>query len=260
MRDMNKRILLKIRYNGASFVGWQVQKNGRSVQETMQDALEKIYGSRPDVTGCSRTDSGVHALEYCLCYDPPHPMEIKRILPALNSVLPNAISVRACSEVEHDFHPRYHAVGKEYIYRYYDGYAPDPFRDGFSYHEKQILNVERMEKAARYFEGKHDFGAFMSVGSKIEDTVRTIYYAEVKRDGEEIIFRIAGDGFLYNMVRIMAGTLLFVGLGRIDPEEISAIIEAKDRANCGKTMPAYGLYLNHVFYDIKEVEKYAPKR
>ena len=250
---MSRRILLKIRYNGASFVGWQVQKNGRSVQETMQDALEKIYGSRPNVTGCSRTDSGVHALEYCLCYDQPKEIELRRILPALNSVLPESISVRSCHGVEDTFHPRYHAVGKEYIYRFYDGYAPDPFKDGFAYHEKQVLNVEQMNEAAKHFVGTHDFAAFMSVGSKIEDTVRTIYYAEVFREGEEIIFKVAGNGFLYNMVRIMAGTLLFVALGRINADDMPEIIEQKDRSACGKTMPAYGLYLNRVFYDRKEV-------
>lgn len=256
---MSRRILLKIRYNGASFVGWQVQKNGCSVQGTMQDALEEIYGSRPNVTGCSRTDSGVHAIEYCLCYDAPREMELRRILPALNTVLPDTVSVRSCHAVEDDFHPRYDAVGKEYIYRIYDGYAKDPFKKGFAYHEKRVLDVELMDRAAKCFVGTHDFEAFMSVGSKIKDTVRTIYYAQVQRIGEEVVFRIAGDGFLYNMVRIMAGTLLFIALGRIKIEDLPAIIEKKDRSNCGKTMPAYGLYLNRVFYDLKEVEENAPK-
>lgn len=257
---MGNRILLKIRYNGASFVGWQVQKNGLSVQEAMQDALEKIYGIRPDVTGCSRTDSGVHAMEYCLCYDPPKEMELKRILPALNSALPHSISVRQCLEVDKDFHPRYHAVGKEYIYRIYDGYAQDPFKEGLAYHEKQILDADLMNRAASAFEGTHDFAAFMSVGSKIEDTVRTIYYARVERIGEEVVFCVAGDGFLYNMVRIMAGTLLFIALGKISADDLPSIIDSLDRERCGKTMPAYGLYLNKVFYDRKEVEEHASQR
>lgn len=248
-------LLLTIRYNGAAFVGWQVQKNGRSVQETMQDAIEEIFGTRVGVTGCSRTDSGVHALEYCLCFTPPRPMPLIRIPQALNSVLPDSISVRSCREVPPDFHPRYSAVAKEYIYRFYDSPTPDPFKKGLCCHERKGLNVEKMDRAAACFVGTHDFGGFMSTGSKIEDTVRTIYYSRVKRDGDEVTFRIVGNGFLYNMVRIMAGTLLFVSYGRIQPEELPALIEARDRARCGKTAPAYGLYLNRVYYDEKEVPR-----
>ncbi len=253
------RLLLKIRFNGASFVGWQVQKNGKSVQEQMQDAIEKIYGVRTDVTGCSRTDSGVHAMEYCLCFDPPHWIERKRIPLALNAVLPETVSVLSCMEVSSDFHPRYHAVAKEYFYRFYDTPYPDPFLKGLAYHVHTALDIERMRKAARHFLGKQDFQAFMSAGSKIEDTVRTVYESRMERQGEQVIFRVAGDGFLYNMVRIMAGTLLFVSTGRLDPEQIPALIAGKDRAVCGKTMPAYGLYLSRVFYDGREVPRDVPE-
>ncbi|MBQ8892981.1 MAG: tRNA pseudouridine(38-40) synthase TruA [Clostridia bacterium] len=250
---MSQKLLLKIRYNGAAFVGWQVQKNGKAVQEQMQDAIEAIYGTRVGVTGCSRTDSGVHAMEYCLCFDPPRAMEMKRIPFALNSVLPDSISVLSCQEVPADFHPRYHAVAKEYIYRFYDGFAPDPFKNGLAFHERKGLDAGLMDRAAKHFLGTHDFKAFMSTGSKIEDTVRTIYYSKVERVGNDVTFRVVGDGFLYNMVRIMAGTLLFVSMGRIPEEALPAIIEQGDRAACGKTMPAYGLYLNKVYYDREEV-------
>ncbi len=250
---MPQKLLLKIRYNGATFVGWQVQKNGKSVQEQMQDAIEAIFGERVGVTGCSRTDSGVHAMEYCLCFDPPRPMELKRIPFALNSVLPDSISVLSCQEVDADFHPRYHAVAKEYIYRFYDGFAPDPFKNGLAFHERKGLDAELMNRAAKHFLGTHDFKAFMSTGSKIEDTVRTIYYSEVERQGNDVVFRVVGDGFLYNMVRIMAGTLLFISMGRIPEGELPAIIEQGARAACGKTMPAYGLYLNKVYYEREEV-------
>ena len=250
---MNKRLLLKIRYNGSGFVGWQVQKNGKSVQEQMQDAIEEIFGERVGVTGCSRTDSGVHAMEYCLCFDPPRPMELKRIPWALNSVLPVDISVLSCEEVEEDFHPRYYAVAKEYIYRFYDGFAPDPFKNGLSFHERKGLDERKMNEAAKNFLGTHDFAAFMSTGSKIEDTVRTIYLSQVTREGNDVIFRVVGDGFLYNMVRIMAGTLLFVSMGKINSADIPSIIDKKNRALLGKTMPPYGLYLNKVYYDEKEV-------
>ncbi len=250
---MPQKLLLKIRYNGAAFVGWQVQKNGKSVQEQMQDAIEEIFGSRVGVTGCSRTDSGVHAMEYCLCFDPPRRMEMKRIPFALNSVLPDSISVLSCQEVTEDFHPRYHAVAKEYIYRFYDGFAPDPFKNGLAFHERKGLDAEQMDRAAKHFLGTHDFKAFMSTGSKIEDTVRTIYYSSVGRQGNDVTFRVVGDGFLYKMVRIMAGTLLFVSMGRIDENALPSIIDNGDRAACGKTMPAYGLYLNKVYYDREEV-------
>ncbi len=250
---MNQKLLLKIRYNGSAFVGWQVQKNGKSVQEQMQDAIEEIFGQRVGVTGCSRTDSGVHALEYCLCFDPPRPMALKRIPFALNSVLPEEISVLSCQEVSPDFHPRYHAVAKEYLYRFYDGFAPDPFKRGFAFHERKGLDAELMDRAAKAFLGTHDFKAFMSTGSKIEDTVRTIHYSKVERNGNDVTFRVVGDGFLYNMVRIMAGTLLFVSMGRIQIEDLPKIIEAGERSACGKTMPPYGLYLNKVYYEEKEV-------
>ena len=130
---MDSRLLLKIRYHGAAFVGWQVQKNGKSVQEQMQDAIEEIFGERVGITGCSRTDSGVHAMEYCLCFDPPRKMELKRVAFALNSVLPDSISVLSCQEVSADFHPRYHALAKEYVYRFYDCSAPDPFKKGLAF-------------------------------------------------------------------------------------------------------------------------------
>ncbi len=250
---MSQKLLLKIRYDGSSFVGWQVQKNGKAVQEQMQDAIEEIFGQRVGVTGCSRTDSGVHAMEYCLCFDPPREMEMKRIPFALNSVLPDDISVLSCQEVANDFHPRYSAVAKEYLYRFYDGFAPDPFKRGFAFHERKGLDVERMDRAAKCFLGTHDFKAFMSTGSKIEDTVRTIYFSKVERQGNDVTFRVVGDGFLYNMVRIMAGTLLFVSMGRIKEEDLPSIIQGGERAKCGKTMPPYGLYLNKVYYDEKEV-------
>ena len=250
---MSQKLLLKIRYNGSGFVGWQVQKNGKSVQAQMQDAIETIYGQRVGVTGCSRTDSGVHALEYCMCFDPPRVMELKRIPLALNSVLPDDISVLSCQEVPNDFHPRYSAVAKEYLYCFYDGFAPDPFKRGLAFHERKGLDAELMDRAAKAFLGTHDFKAFMSTGSKIEDTVRTIHYSGVERKGNQVVFRVVGDGFLYNMVRIMAGTLLFVSMGRISLEELPDIIAEGDRAKCGKTMPPYGLYLNKVYYDEKEV-------
>lgn len=247
------RLLVKLKYNGTNYVGWQVQKNGVSVQETVQNAIEKIYGARVSVTGCSRTDSGVHANGYCFCFDPPKNVSAFRVPLALNSALPEDISAVDCKEVDEAFHPRYSAVAKEYVYKIYDGRFRNPFLDGLAYHYIGKLDVELMDKAAKLFVGTHDFRSFMASGSKIEDTVRTIYHCGVTRKEEFVEIRVCGDGFLYKMVRIIVGTLLFVNEGRFEVERITEIINAKNRKYAGKTAGACGLYLDKVFYDIKEV-------
>ncbi|MBQ6946871.1 MAG: tRNA pseudouridine(38-40) synthase TruA [Clostridia bacterium] len=250
-----RKFLLTIKYNGAEFVGWQVQKNGLSVQTCLQDALETLLGHRPDVTGCSRTDSGVHALGYCAAFVSDTDKTCGRIVLSLNALLPDTVSVWDCMEVPMDFHPRYHAVGKEYIYRLYDGMAPDPFLKGLAWHYKGELDVEKMKAAARLFVGKHDFRSFMASGSNVLDTVRQIHWFTVDRkEGRLIEIRVCGDGFLYNMVRILVGTLVYVGKGRLAVEDMPVILAAKNRDAAGQTAPAEGLYLHKVFYDQKEME------
>lgn len=249
-----RKFLLSLKYIGADFVGWQVQKNGYAVQSCMQDALEKILGVRPDVTGCSRTDSGVHALDYKMCFEADTPMECRRIPLALNAVLPQSIAVCDCTEVSEEFHPRYFAKGKEYIYRLYDGPLRDPFLEGRAYHFKGTLDASAMQRAAELLTGTHDYRSFMSPGSKIENTRRTVFYFMVRRRTYEIDFRICGDGFLYNMVRILVGTLIWVGCGRISPEQAYEILLAEDRKKAGPTVPPHGLYLSRVFYRLPEKE------
>lgn len=248
------KLLVKLKYNGADYVGWQVQKNGVSVQSRVQDAIEKLYGVRADVTGCSRTDSGVHANGYCFCFTPPYDVEPYKAVAALNFALPDDMGVSECIAVPDDFHPRYSAVAKEYIYKIYDGRPRNPFLCGLAYHYIGRLNVKIMNEAAAEFKGKHDFFSFMAKGSKIKDTVRNVYYCDVSDKGEYVQIRICADGFLYKMVRIIVGTLLAVSEQKIDKSQISYIISARDRSMAGKTAPAQGLYLNKVFYDIKEVE------
>lgn len=239
---------MTLKYNGGDFVGWQVQPNGLSVQQCLQDALEQIFGVRPDVTGCSRTDSGVHAEGYKAVFDMDTDKECMRISLALNAVLPTSVSVWDCTEVPLDFHPRYNACAKEYIYRLYDGRSPDPFLRGLAYHFKGHLDEKRMAEAAEYLIGYHDFRSFMAGGSKIVDTHREIYSASVERKNHIIEFRICGDGFLYNMVRIIVGTLIWVGNGRLEPAQMADVITALDRAVAGQTAPAEGLYLHKVYY------------
>lgn len=241
-------ILLTLSYKGTAYHGFQVQKNALTVCEVLQNAMEKVLGIRPDVKGCSRTDSGVHAMEYCVSffYDTKIPM---RKLPlALNNYLPEDIRVKSATQVPEDFHARYSSSGKQYQYIFLNSAIDDPLALGLYYRISYKLDCGRMQQAADFLVGEHDFASFMSAGSDIEDTVRTVHLLTIKRKEDRIIMTIAADGFLYNMVRIIAGTLLKVGTGAIPPEEVKKILEQKDRAFAGETMPAKGLFLEKVFY------------
>lgn len=243
-----RNFLLTLKYNGADFVGWQVQPNGLSVQQCLQDALETLLGHRPDVTGCSRTDSGVHAEGYIAVFATDTDKECKRISLGLNALLPDNISVWDCREVDGNFHPRYDAKAKEYVYRIYDGMAPDPFLKGLAWHYKGELDTDKMQEAADRLVGRHDFRSFMAQGSKIVDTVREIYWCRVSRKERLIEISVCGDGFLYHMVRILVGTLVFVSRGRLKVQDMPQVLAALDRSAAGQTAPAEGLYLHKVYY------------
>lgn len=242
-------LLLTIRYKGANYHGWQVQKNALTVQEVLQNAIEKLYGSRLDVKGCSRTDTGVHANMYCVSFNAPFYAGEYHTVSALNTYLPSDIRAYECKEVDDDFHARYSSVGKEYKYYVYNAKYQNPFYSDYSYHFRYDVDIEKLNEAAKYFIGTHDFAAFCSAYSDVEDTVRTIYDLTVNRDGDLIIFTVSGNGFLYNMVRIIVGTLLMVSQSKISPDDIPKIIDSKQRKNAGRTAPAQGLFLNKVFYD-----------
>lgn len=249
------KYLLKIKYIGTAYCGFQCQKNGVAIQNVLTDASGKVFKCPCKVTGCSRTDSGVHALGFCATVEPEKECSIPagRIHRAYSQHLPDDISVIAAAEVDDEFHPRYYVKGKNYIYRIWDGLYEDPFEKSRSMRLTPSITdegLERMKIAAEAFVGKYDFSSFMAKGSKIVDTVRTVTEASVYREKDGcIVFSVSADGFLYNMVRIMAGTLVEVGQGKISPESIKDIIASCDRSAAGVTAPPEGLYLNEVFYN-----------
>ncbi len=246
------KILLELCYDGSSFCGYQVQPDKPTVQSALQDAIEKLYGVRYPVKGCSRTDSGVHALQYFATYDTDKILPVERIPSALNSVIDRHIAVRSARVVDDSFHVRHDVKMKEYEYLILTGDIPDPFMLGRIWHYPKKLRSDRlslMKEASVAFIGRHDFSAFMSAGSDIADRVRDVKYLEITEDDGLIRIRIAADGFLYNMVRIIVGTLIEVASGRISPGDIAAILESRDRARAGMTAPPEGLYLRKVEFN-----------
>ena len=248
------KYILKIKYIGTAYCGFQCQKNGVAIQNVLTEAAEKVFKCPCKMTGCSRTDSGVHALGFCATAEPEKDVRIPagRVHRAFAQFLPDDIAVVAAAYVPDDFHPRYSVVGKRYIYRIWDRPYSDPFEKGRSMRltppidEKGLL---KMKAAALHFCGKHDFASFMAQGSKIVDTVRTVTDTAVYREESgALVFSVSADGFLYNMVRIMAGTLIDVACGRIDLNDIPCIIDSCDRQKAGCTAPPEGLYLSEVFY------------
>lgn len=245
-------VLITMRFVGTRYHGFQVQKNALSVCEVLQDALERLYGVRPPVKGCSRTDAGVHALGYCVSYTQPRPIEPRRLPLAVNRFLPEDVRVVSARPVEESFHARYSAQSKEYLYRIHNSPVADPFQNGLCWRFSIPLDAEKMHAAAQYFVGRHDFAAFQSVGGGVVDTVRTVQFARVARTGEDITFHVCADGYLYNMVRIMTGTLVEAGAGRMPPERTREILQGKNRAAAGDTAPAQGLFLYRVHYGAKD--------
>ena len=243
------KLLLTISYLGADYAGWQVQPNAPTVQAEMCSAAASLFGCECAVTGCSRTDSGVHAREFLCTVEfrgKANAVPAARVPAAMNALLPDGISVLSCEECPDSFHPRYGIRGKEYVYLIHNSPLRDPFSVGRAYQFPARLDERAMDECAREFIGKHDFSAFMAAGSKIEDAVRTVFGASVAREGDLVTFTVSADGFLYNMVRIMAGTLIDAGLGKTGPEAIRALLDGGSRADAGATLPACGLYLNKI--------------
>ncbi len=243
----------KIKYLGTAFHGFQVQPGLRTVQSELSDGLMRALGSPCRVTGCSRTDAGVHANEFCLKIEcegatvPPEKLPV-----AVARYLPTDLALYYAEECSAEFHPRYDCKEKEYLYRIVNRRVFDPFEYGRAWFVPRFIDdaaIERMNSAASCFLGKHDFSGFMSEGSDTEDTVRTVSSLKVHRFADDLIeIRVKADGFLYNMVRIIVGTLIDVAFGRIEPDALSDIIESCDRSRAGMTAPPEGLYLNKVIY------------
>ena len=247
-----RNILLTLRYDGSRYHGWQVQQNAQSVQAVLQNAMEGLLGARPDVKGCSRTDAGVHADMFCVSFQTDSRIPCERMIPALNVRLPFDIAVYGCREVPLSFHARYSCKGKRYCYRIYNAPVRNPFWQDWALHYRHSLDAGLLHEAAQAFVGRHDFAAFCSSKSDVEDTVRTVWAAKVERDGDLVTFSVEGDGFLYNMVRIMVGTLLEVAQGKRSKASIKASLESGQRTAAGPTAPACGLILERVFYDERD--------
>ena len=246
-----RNIKLIIEYDGKEYNGWQKQKNKLNIQGEIEKAIETIIGEEIELIASGRTDAGVHSLGQTANFKTESTIQIEKIPIAINSQLKKSIRIKSAEEVEENFHSRYNCKRKTYRYTINNSEQGSAIYRNLEYHMPQKLNFEEMKKAIKYFEGEHDFKAFKASGTSSKSTVRTIYKAEVKQDGERIIIELTGNGFLYNMVRIISGTLLEVGLGKIRPYQIKEIIESKDRENAGRTLPSQGLYLVRVEYDEK---------
>ncbi len=245
------KIALELCYDGTRYCGWQVQPNAVSVQKTVQDALEKVLSFRPDVSGCSRTDAGVHANSYICHIDSTGvTVPVERLPNALNSLLHGTdVAVKAASLRDADFHARYSCREKEYLYKIWNAPYENPFLKGRAWHVPFTVEETKLTFVGREFEGTHDFSAFMSKGSKIkEDTVRTVKYFRVVREDALLTFSVCADGFLYNMVRIMIGTYIAAALGHLHQGDVRDILLSRDRSRAGDTAPACGLYLNKIVY------------
>lgn len=238
---------LTLAFDGTSFSGWQFQKNAPTVQKAVTDCASSFFKEEVTVTGCSRTDSGVHAENYVCNIKTTKNITPLGIIKGLNTFLPDSIAVKDCEAVSEDFHARYDCKGKEYHYIILNSQIRDPFLIGRAFHYPIPLDAERMNALAKSFIGRRDFTSFMASGSKIVDAVRCVHRAEVTREGDRIIFSVSADGFLYNMVRIMVGTLIDASLSRL-PLDIEEIILSKDRSKAGFTAPPEGLYLFRAEY------------
>lgn len=246
-----RNLLITISYDGSKYHGWQIQQNAVTVQEVFQQALYSVINDKPDIKACSRTDSGVHAEMFCISTKISHPIPAIRLKAALNSYLPESVVVLDVKEVSLDFHARYNAKGKRYIYRVLNRMERDPFYVGRALHYKYDIDVELLNKASKAYIGSHDFTSFCTLDNREKgDFVRTIYDFSVVRKGDIVEFSVEGNGFLYNMVRIMVGTLLYINEGKLSADSIPDIISAESREAAGPTAPPQGLYLNKVFYDL----------
>ena len=243
-----KRVKLTVAYDGTNYHGWQVQPNGNTIEAELNRHLSELLGEEIRVTGASRTDAGVHALGNVAVFDTSARMPAEKISYAMNTRLPEDIRIQESCEVAPDFHPRFCRTVKTYEYRILNRKFPDPTKRLYSYFYYYPLDVEKMKTAAAYLIGEHDFQSFCTMKPDLENTVRRIYSLDIEKEGDMILMRVTGNGFLYNMVRIIAGTLIRVGGGFIPPESMQAILEGKNRKLAGETARPEGLTLVEIQY------------
>ena len=242
------RVKIELSYDGTHYHGWQIQDNAVTVQGKIQEALKALFSEDVTVFGCSRTDTGVHAKKFVCHADLPRSFPIDKLPFALNAHLPGDIAILHAENVSDDFHARFSCKGKTYTYRLWNERIRNPLELNKAGFWPTPLDAENMNRISKAFVGSHDFAAFMASGSVIEDTVREIYSFDVRREGSFIVFTVSGNGFLYNMVRIMVGTLIYADQGRLD-RSVEDVILSKDRTLAGITVSPQGLYLENPFYD-----------
>ena len=257
-KEIQHNIALLVEFDGTPFCGWQSQANARSVQDSLIRAIFELTGEEVKLYGCSRTDAGVHALGHVSNFHSFTKIPIDKVPIAMNSHLPMEIAVKSAAYVEPDFHARFHAVGKQYRYTIWNEATRPALCRNMAYHSPRSVDLGLMTLAARKLIGTKDFSSFMASGSETKSTVRTLYDISITSQGPRIEMVFHGDGFLYNMVRILAGTLYYTGIGKIDVSAIDAIVESRDRTKAGKTLPACGLTLEKVFYE-KEIFPSSPR-
>ena len=248
-----RNIALFLKYDGSAYHGWQVQKNARSVAQTLEEATAAVVGHKVHLTGCGRTDAGVHARVYVANFRTDSRIPCDRLPYALNTHLPDDIVVYDAKEVHDGFNAIGSCVRKEYTYQIYNSHIRDPFYVHRAWFYPKHLDEKIMQEAAAQFVGTHDFAAVRSVGTDVKSTVRTVHHFEVERQGDLILLCVCANGFLYNMARAMTGTVVYAAEGKIQPKEIGTILESGNRTAAGPTVPPGGLYLTQLWYDDGEV-------
>lgn len=246
---MKRNISLTLMYDGSQLHGWQMQENAETVQGHLTAALERILGHKVTVYGCSRTDCGVHANTFCCNFRTEKEIPCEKIKVGVNALVPDSIAVLSAEEKHNDFNARFDCRGKEYVYKVWNSRVRNPFLINKALHHPIPIDEKLLDKECKAFIGYHNFSAFCASGTEVQDKRRTVFDFSVKREGDLVIFTVRGDGFLYNMVRIMVGTLLDINGGKIAPCTLSDIISSGDRVRAGITAKACGLYLNQVFYE-----------
>lgn len=248
-----RNLKVTIAYRGTNYHGFQRQSNAMTVQEMLEKHVSKVLNEPVAITGCSRTDTGVHANMFCFNVKTNSNIPCKGFVRGVNGELPDDISILSCEEADDSFHARFDCKGKEYIYKIHCSESKNPFASDLMLHYRRSFDIEAARSAARHFVGTHDFASFCADCTNVSSTVRTVYSFEIEKSGDTVIMLVKGNGFLYNMIRIMVGTLIDVSEKRISPDDIPDILAAKDRLRAGRTAMAHGLYLNRVFYSEQEL-------
>ncbi len=245
---MTRNIALLLSYDGTNYHGWQTQANSVSIQSVLADAATSLFNESIKITGCGRTDTGVHAKKYVASLRTTSNISVDRIPYALSSMLPNDISIMAACVVPENFHPTHSCIKKEYTYYLYNTLTKNPFLNQRALHYRYNFDVDKVQSAAQHFIGEHDFASMRSLGTPVKSTVRTIYECTVSKKDDLVSIKISANGFLYNMARTIVGTLLDVASGKTAPNDITGILDSCDRKLAGATAPAYGLYMTDVVY------------